>query len=41
MGLLRWAEQQKVPVTAQTLGVARRGQLARLTEGPEVLSYNL
>ena len=43
MGLLRWAEQQKDPVSAQSLGAARRnsGPLARLAEDPEVLSYHL
>ena len=43
MGLLRWAEQQKDPVTAHSLGAARRnsGPLARLAEDPEVLSYHL
>ena len=43
MGLLRWAEQQKKPVIAETLSAARRNhvQLARLTEDPEVLSYHL
>ena len=40
--VLRWAEQEREPVTAKTLGAARRGHmpLARLTEDPEVLSYN-
>ena len=43
MGLLRWAEQQKDPVSAQNLAAARHnsGPLARLAEDPEVLSYNL
>ena len=43
MGLLRWAEQQKEPITAHTLTAARRnpGQLTRLAEDPEVLSYYL
>ena len=43
IGLLRWAEQQKEAITAQTLGAARRisGQLVRLVEDPEVLSYHL
>ena len=43
MGLLRWAEQQKDPVSVQSPPAARHnsGPLARLAEDPEVLSYHL
>ena len=40
MGLLRWAEQPKEPVTSQIFGAARRGQLVRFTEDPKVPSYH-
>ena len=41
-GLLRWAEQEREPVTAKTLGAASGNVLqVRLTEDPEVLPYNL
>ena len=40
---MRWAEQQKDPVSIQSLAAARRnsGPLTRLAEDPEVLSYHL
>ena len=43
LGLLRWAEREREPVTAKTLAVARRTSpsLAQLTEDPDVLSYHL
>ena len=43
MGLLRWAEREREPVTAKTLAAARRASphLARISEDPEVLSYHL
>ena len=40
--MLRWAEQEREPVTAKNLGVARRSHalLAQFVEDPEVLSYH-
>ena len=41
-GLVRWADQEREPVTARTLGAARRNRalLVQFTEDPKVLSYH-
>ena len=39
--LLRWAEQEREPVTLASLAAARRSLALQLTEDPEVLSYHL